>query len=115
MSETNAEKDESGLTQLLCAELVALHLYPVDWFCSDNNEFKTDQNAGKRAVAVDVAKYFIGVREAVADNGMLSEEELRKCCDLYEKETGKYWIPVAVEDQALWIAAFEQAKIYFKS
>lgn len=45
--------------------------------------------------------------------GNLTEEEFKQCRTLYEKSTGRFWIPSTVKEQDLWILAFEQAKEHF--
>mgnify|MGYP000619187100 CR=1 FL=1 len=48
------------------AEMAALNMYPHDWFKRDINgcEFKHDQNAGKRAIALDIFKSVFIVLES---------------------------------------------------
>jgi hypothetical protein len=44
----------------------------------------------------------------------LTQEEFRMAMALYESATGRHWLPTEdIESQAVWVIAFEQAKIYF--
>lgn len=46
----------------------------------------------------------------------LSLDEFLACKELYEKTTGRFWMPTTEDEgQALWIASFEKAKSYFES
>lgn len=44
----------------------------------------------------------------------LTFEEFVEAQELYEKVAGKYWLPLHVPEQVLWIKAFEEAKEMFK-
>tara|TARA_R110001599_G_scaffold339851_1_gene559732 strand:- start:26391 stop:26696 length:306 start_codon:yes stop_codon:yes gene_type:complete len=47
------------------AQLIAESIYPEDWFENPSIKgFKADNNAGKRAVAVEVAQHFIDVLQS---------------------------------------------------
>ena len=50
------------------ADRIAAQLYPPDWKYSDDGKFKVDNNAGKRAVAVDIANYFLSLKEGCVHN-----------------------------------------------
>ena len=55
--------------RFLSAEDIALQLYPHNWVeVSSVKGLKIDNNAGKRAVAVEVARYFISLREGCVHN-----------------------------------------------
>ena len=44
------------------AEEIAMQIYPENWIESSGIDgFKIDNNAGRRACAVDVARHFLGV------------------------------------------------------
>lgn len=44
----------------------------------------------------------------------LTDEEFAKVVELYEKETGTYFLPVPVPEQRYFIRAFELAKENFE-
>lgn len=44
----------------------------------------------------------------------LTEIEFKHAVKKYEDAHLGYWMPTRVPEQTLWIAAFEQAKLYFK-
>ena len=65
-------------------EKIALHLYPEDWIrCQFSDaEFKHDNNAPSRSVAVDVITHFMTVlRSEEAAEGVM--------CAFYRREHGK--------------------------
>lgn len=45
----------------------------------------------------------------------LTRDEINDCVDMYEQTTGQFFLETHVPEQAIWIAAWEQAKEYFKN
>lgn len=56
------------MSEFKSAKDIAMQLFPDDWKSSDDGSFRVDNNAGKRAVAVDVAQYFINLNEGCIHN-----------------------------------------------
>ena len=64
----DVEKNSQNIIQAK-AEEIAAKVYPAEWFTSDKHlfgaqEFRIDQNAGKRGVAVEVAKHFLTIMDS---------------------------------------------------